>query len=203
MGSGGRLLRSLLGHRWMALARGSHSFQHTRGLRMRQRCDEQPVERTLHARSTEPSVSTSDDAPLRLLHHAVLSRVSRRATGAFSIGTHPANHARTSPTLAYHVASASPDPAARDTVDARARPGVRLPLLETSIQRRSQSQRRISAFILAAQSLLDELFSELQEVRPELSTRARKLVERVEIDVARELRDDAVGWLVVSAVSPP
>lgn len=66
-------------------------------------------------------------------------------------------------------------------------------MLDASVQGVSQAERRVGPFVLAAERLLDQEFAVLQKIGPELATGTGELVERVQVDVARELGDDASG----------
>lgn len=61
---------------------------------------------------------------------------------------------------------------------------------------------------LAVKRVLDELVAVFQQIRPELTTRAAQAVQRVEVELARELAGNAVSspWSAITtkeSMSPP
>lgn len=105
--------------------------------------------------------------------------------------TYPAYDLAALPTRSDEIPRAGSDFAAGDVAHGGAIAAVRCPARETRVESVTQSQGRAGGLIDATQRLGDESVAVLQQVGADLAAGPRQLVERIQIQLSRQLRDDA------------
>lgn len=106
--------------------------------------------------------------------------------------TYPANHASATLTLAYHIPRTFAHASARQLAR-----GIEVDMC--LLQTRRETRANIGFLEVAAQRVLDELVSVLEQIGAELPTRAREIMQGVQVELAGKLSDNTVSlmWLAI------